>query len=43
MTLSKAVGDLQLGDKKVTLNHLEFMIFWQTIISNPRLFGRDEI
>ena len=22
MTLSKVVGDLQIGDKKVTLNHL---------------------
>ena len=25
MTVSKVVGDLQLGDKKVTLNHLEGM------------------
>ena len=27
MTLSKVVGDLQLGDKKVTLNHLGYVNF----------------
>ena len=28
MTLSKVVGDLQLGDKKVTLNHLVYVCFF---------------
>ncbi len=50
VTLSKVVGDvgdLQLGDKQVTLNHLVVVslsaILWSQCIFWPRLFARRQI
>ena len=40
MTLSKAVGDLQLGDKKVTLNHLVYIYIF--ILYNPEVVESDK-
>ena len=33
MTLSKVVGDLQLGDQKVTLNHLAVFFFLKSVVA----------